>query len=285
MTTPTVLWFRRDLRLDDHPALLAAAAENTDVLGVFVSDDVPLLASGAPRRVFLAGALAALSKSMNGRLLVVHGRPDSVIPRVASAIGASAVHASADYGPYGRRRDEKVSNALRDKDIDWVTTGSPYAVAPGRVRKPDGSPYAVFTPYFRGWSSHGYRGPAGSGASTNWVDPKDVGSVKHHDPAELAARVPDSMDLPEPGESAAQRTWRGFLETAVADYDDDRNRPDHNGTSRMSPYLKWGCIHPRTMLADLGNRRSAGAASYRRELAWREFYADVVHHLPRSIWE
>ena len=76
MTSPNLLWFRRDLRLADHPALLAAAADNADVLGVFVSDDVPLKASGAPRRAFLSGALAALSESMDGRLMVVHGRPE-----------------------------------------------------------------------------------------------------------------------------------------------------------------------------------------------------------------
>ena len=280
----SLLWFRRDLRLADHPALLAATADSADVLGVFVSDDVPLQASGAPRRVFLSGALAALSQSMNGRLMVVHGRPESVLPRLAAEIGAAAVHASADYGPYGRRRDTKVEKALRDRDVDWVTTGSPYAIAPGRVRKPDGSRYAVFTPYFRGWTAHGYRGPAGSGDGVNWIDPADVAVVKRHDPDSLAAKIPAELNLPEPGEAAALATWRDFLARAVKVYDDDRNRPDHAGTSRMSPYLKWGCVHPRTLLADLAKHRSAGAASYRRELAWREFYADVVFHLPSSIW-
>ena len=163
MTSPTVLWFRRDLRIADHPALLQAAAENAEVLGVFVADDALLKPSGAPRREFLAGCLAELSESLGGRLLVVHGRPDTVIPRVATGIGASAVHVSADYGPYGKLRDDRVAEALRAKDIEFATTGSPYAVAPGRVRKPDGSRYAVFTPYFRGWSNHGWRAPADEG--------------------------------------------------------------------------------------------------------------------------
>ena len=92
------------------------------------------------------------------------------------------------------------------------------------------------------------------------------------------------MQLPEAGEAAAHRRWQEFLEAAVNGYDGDRDRPDHAGTSRMSPYLKWGCIHPRTLLADLASLKSSGAASYRRELAWREFYADVVHHLPKSLW-
>jgi len=284
MTTSTLLWFRRDLRIDDHPALLAAAAGHADVLGVFVSDDAVLEVSGAPRRAFLAGSLAALSESMDGRLLVLHGQPARVIPRLAQEIGATAVHASADYGPYGRRRDERVAKALRDKSIEWVSTGSPYAVAPGRVRKPDGSAYAVFTPYFRGWSEHGWRGPAGSGKGVNWIDPRDVHGAKRQDPAELGRPFPGGMQLPAPGEAAALLRWREFLAGSVTGYDEDRDRPDHAGTSRMSPYLKWGSVHPRTLLADLAKHRSSGAAAYRRELAWREFYADLVFHRPESIW-
>jgi deoxyribodipyrimidine photo-lyase len=287
MTSPTVLWFRRDLRLADHPALLAAAAENAHVLGVFVADDAVLQPSGAPRRAFLAGCLADLSESMGGRLLIVHGRPARVIPQVAAAVGAGAVHVSADYGPYGHQRDGAVAKSLQDRGIDFVATGSPYAVAPGRVRKPDGGRYSVFTPYYRGWTSHGWRQPAGGGKApaVRWIDPADVDGPVRHDPAELGRKVPSSMTLPEPGEAAALRTWSTFLDGAVDKYDSDRDRPDHAGTSRISPYLKWGCVHPRTLLADLAGKTSRGAGAHRRELAWREFYADVVHHLPRSIWE
>src|SRR5664279_5526715 len=110
MTTPTVLWFRRDLRLADHAALLAAVdggpgSPGGDVLGVFVADDRLLRPSGAPRRAFLAGCLTRLSESTGGKLLIVKGSPDSVVPRIAAAAGAAAVHVSADFMPYGRRRD------------------------------------------------------------------------------------------------------------------------------------------------------------------------------------
>jgi len=286
MTSPTLLWFRRDLRVADHPALLQAAADNTDVLGVFVADDVPLEASGPPRRAFLAGCVADLSDSLDGRLMIVHGKPDRAIPRLAGAIGAAAVHVSADYGPYGAKRDQRVADALHAKDIEFVATGSPYAVAPGRVRKPDGGRYSVFTPYYRGWMAHGWRRPAGDGRrpGVSWIDPADVDGPARHGAAEFGRQVPAGMQLPEAGEAAAHRRWQEFLEAAVNGYDSDRDRPDHAGTSRLSPYLKWGCIHPRTLLADLASLKSSGAASYRRELAWREFYADVVHHLPKSLW-
>ncbi len=289
MTTPTVLWFRRDLRLADNAALLAAT-ESTGggVLGVFVADDALLKPSGAPRRAFLAGCLTRLSESMGERLLIVKGAPAEVIPAVAAAVGAPAVHISADYMPYGRRRDELVAECLRDQHIELVATGSPYAVAPGRVRKPDGTRYAVFTPYFRGWTEHGWRAPAVNGRKVSWLDPADLGATtvaggRRLRPADLGAAVPDGLTLPEPGEQAAADRWKEFLADAVGPYDDERDRPDHPGTSRMSPYLKWGCIHPRTMLADLGRLRSRGAAAYRRELAWREFYADLVFHRPESL--
>ncbi|SDO37587.1 deoxyribodipyrimidine photo-lyase [Nakamurella panacisegetis] len=276
----SLLWFRRDLRLDDHPALLHAA-ESGDVLGVFVADDTLLHVSGAPRRHFLAGCVQALSESMHGRLLVTHGRPDHVIPQLAADIGADAVHVSADYGPYGRARDERVAKALQAKGIDLVATGSPYAVAPGRVRKPDGTPYAVFTPFHRAWSAHGWRRPAGPGTDVRWVDPAGFGHP--FDPAELSARIPSGMKLPTAGETAARTVWAQFLDRGIDAYDDERNRPDHPGTSHMSAYLKWGCIHPRTLMADLAVHRSAGAASYQRELAFREFYADILFHHPETL--
>jgi len=126
--TTSLLWFRRDLRTGDHPALLAAAhghdGETRDVLGVFVADDALLKPSGTPRRHFLAGCLDELSTSIDGRLLVVHGPPETVIPRLAADIGAESVHVSADYGPYGRTRDERVGKALQDREIEFVATGS-----------------------------------------------------------------------------------------------------------------------------------------------------------------
>ena len=288
--TTSLLWFRRDLRLDDHPALLAAAngpqGEKRDVLGVFIADERLLQRSGSPRRNYLAGALEALSESMGGRLLITVGRPVEVLPRLAQAVGADTVHLSADYAPYGRLRDERVAAALAQVGVQLVATGSPYAVAPGRVRKPDGTAYSVFTPFFRGWTAHGWRKPAGPGSGVTFLDPSLAevsAAVPVHPAAELSAGLPAGTELPEPGEAAAQRIWKDFLHRAVTTYDDERNRPDHPGTSRMSVYLKWGCIHPRTLLADLDPAGNEGASAFRRELGFREFYADLLFTHPESL--
>jgi deoxyribodipyrimidine photo-lyase len=271
----SLLWFRRDLRLGDHPAL-AAAAEDGEVLACFVLDPRLEASSGSRRLRFLGDSLRGLRDDLNGRLLVVRGRPEEQIPRIAAKIDASAVHISEDFAPFGRRRDEKVRAAL--DSVPLVATGSPYLVSPGRVTKPDGTPYKVFTPFFRQWRDEGWRKPAKSGAdSARWIDPADV-------------RV-RATAIPEPGqpldvaagEKAALRQWKSFLRDGVDSYGDDRDRPDLPGTSRMSAHLKFGTIHPRTMVADL-NLRTGGAQTYLRELAFRDFYAAVLHHWPRSVW-
>jgi deoxyribodipyrimidine photo-lyase len=207
-----------------------------------------------------------------------------VVPRVADAVGAATVHAAADFGPYGRRRDEAVEKALADAGRELVRTGSPYAVAPGRVLKNDGTPFRVFTPFRRAWTEHGWRRPAETSAATvDWMDPAEK------DGGPRAVRIPDDeavdAELPDAGEDAARHQWAAFLSDAVDSYGDDRNRPDTEGTSRMSVYLKYGLVHPRTLLADLAKRRGASVDVYRSELAWREFYADVLFHRPDSARE
>jgi len=274
----SVLWFRRDLRLGDNPALLAASDDGDDgVLPLFVLDDALRRPSGAPRLAFLHRALRALDESLDGRLVVLRGRPEKIVPLVAREICAASVHIAADFGPYGRERDERVADAL-PAGVELVRTGSPYAVAPGRVRKDDGSPFRVYTPYHRAWVAHGWRKPAASiGAGVRWLTGVEGTGIP---------RDPDvPATLPEAGERVALARWARFRDEALHRYADDRNRPDRSATSRLSIDLKYGTVHPRTLLADLSGRTGNGAATFSRELAWREFYADLLWHEPRSARE
>jgi deoxyribodipyrimidine photo-lyase len=149
-------------------------------------------------------------------------------------------------------------------------------VTPGRVGKADGTPYRVFTPFYRAWTSHGWPAPAATGPDTvHWLEP----------PKPFVAPIPDertpgALDLPAAGERAALMRWAAFRAGSLAHYRDDRDRPDQPGSSRMSAYLRWGCVHPRTLLADLAGAVGPGAETYRAELAWREFHADVLWHQP-----
>lgn len=268
-----LLWFRRDLRLADHPALLAAR-EHGDVLPVFVLDDRLWRPSGHPRRRFLLDCLADLREQTDGALVLRHGDPTAVLPQLVRETGATSVHISADAGPYGRTRDGAVEGALGE--VPLVGTGSPYAVTPGRVTKGDGTPFQVFSPFARAWREHGWRAPAPRPRAVPWLT--GVGSD------EAPSAETDAV-LPPAGEAAARAAWRRFRDERLAGYADGRNVPGIDGTSRMSAYLKYGCIHPRTLLADLAGLSGESARRYTDELAWREFYADVLWHRPESARE
>src|SRR5690349_19781313 len=133
------MWFRSDLRLHDNPALVEAIAEGADgVLPLFVVDDT--LWGESARSAYLRLLLTDLSARIGG-LHVVHGEPTVEVPRVAEQVGAESVHVAAAYTPYGSRRDHRVEHALAEHGVRLERTGSPYAVAPGRITKDDGTSY------------------------------------------------------------------------------------------------------------------------------------------------
>ena len=297
VATRTVMWFRRDLRLGDHPAVLAAGADGDEVVPVFVVDPT-FERAGAPRRAYLHDCLteldASLRRASGTGLVVRHGDPARVIPSMARELDAGSVVVSRDYAPYGRGRDAAVADALAGMGRTLRGIGSCYAVDPGTIRKGDGDPYAVFTPFSKVWRRIGWRGPyEAPGGDFRWTGAGTTGIRSDG----LPDRPDPGCALPEAGEAAALDRWREFLDaTGAADgtmrsgvdaYDELRDRPDLNGTSRLSPALKWGTIHPRTLLADLDASGSGatGHTVFSSELAWRDFYADVLFHRPRTAWE
>jgi len=259
-----VLWFRRDLRLRDNPAVHEAAAAGGDVVPLFVLDDALWGPAGSNRRAFLVGCLRALDESLDGRLVVRRGDPARVVAEVADG---GPVFAAEDFGPYGVRRDD----AVVESGIDLRLVGSPYAVPPGEITSGAGAPYKVFTPFSKAWRQHGWPAPLPAPRSVRWAE-------LDGDPIPDAPSV--GAELPAAGEEAARRAARRFWEHGLADYAERRDRPDVDGSSRLSPYLRWGCLHPRQLLAKLG--RSTGESVFRTELCWREFYADVLFHDPES---
>ena len=269
----SIMWFRRDLRLRDHPALAAALAEG-EVLALFV-DDPAFGGHGAARRALLHDCLAALRDATGGALVVRSGDPATVVPAVAAEVDASAVFVSKDHGPYGRRRDAAVAEALTAAGRRLRGVGSPYAVDPGSVTKDDGSPYAVFTPFSKRWRDVGWGAPIGAPRHPDWLEaPSDP----------LPARPDVGLDLPAVTEDAVLARWRRFRDDRLATYHDDRDRPGVAGTSHLSPFLKYGVLHPRQLLAEL-DHTAKGHAVFASELAWRDFYADVLFRRPETAWE
>ena len=285
------MWFRRDLRLADLPALHAASADGARVVPLFVVDPT-FAVSGAPRQAFMADALQALDDSMGGALVYRHGQPAEVVPALAAELGAQAVYVSRDYAPYGRTRDAAVAAALGSLGARLHGVGSPYAVAPGEVIKGDGTPYAVFTPFSKAWRAIGWDAPLGV-PDVKWFGAPQVvcDGPPARPPTEVDPRVCTSA--PQAGETAqtrwemasetgAHEQWQRYL-PVVADYREMRNLPAIEGTSRLSAALRWGLVHPRQLLADL--EPSAGADTFASELAWREFYADVLFRQPATARE
>lgn len=273
----TLLWFRRDLRTLDHPALTAATQSET--VACFVLDPTRFDQLGPVRSGWLAANLVALNDSLSGRLCLRIGDPAAVIPTLAAEYGATSVHVSAETEPTGAHSDELLRKELRSRGVRWVTSGSPYAVTPGRLLTNRGTGYQVFSGYLRAWLRHGWPEPAPLPALEQVQGTASDDAVWARVRSAIAACP---VELPPAGEDAAHHRWQEFLDR-LGDYSRDRDRVDWDGTSLMSAHLAIGAIHPRSLLADIADRQDAGADRFRSELAWREFYADVLMRRPDSL--
>jgi deoxyribodipyrimidine photo-lyase len=280
-----LFWFRRDLRLNDNPALNAAihgsaADGDLKVAALYAVDLDAFHALSGIRQHSLVASLDALGASMDRMLTIRHASKDSqltiagAIVAEAKAAGAKVVHAARAFDPAGVAEQNEVGIALAEAGIFLELVGSYYAVDPGTVGKPDGSPYKVYTPFFKRWFELG------------WDKPKALAEVGHSwfiaQPCE--GRPTPSKESPfeiKAGEAYALRTWARFKERALFNYDELRNRADLSGTSHLSHALAFGEIHPRTLLAELAD--SPGHNVFRKEIAWREFYADVLWRNPHTI--
>jgi deoxyribodipyrimidine photo-lyase len=286
--TTAIWWIRRDLRLTDNQALAAALAHAEQVIPVFVLDPALLNSPyvGDKRVAFLFGGLRQLDadlRARGGRLVVRRGEPRAELGALLGETGATRILAEEDFSPYARRRDARVAEAL-----PLGLTGGVTLHPPGAVLKADGAPYSVFTPFSRAWKAL----PLPSVrdvlvAPTRLPAVPDLSSLPIPDAPALPAAVP----FP-PGESEAQRRLAAFVdgeEAAIYRYAEGRNRLDLDGTSRLSPYLRFGMASARqavaSALAAAGAASSAqerkGAETWLDELIWREFFVHILYHFPR----
>ena len=269
-----IIWFRRDLRIGDHPALVEAIKNSEEIVPLFVLDKQQIAEAGEKLLAYMGQSLRALDESLGNKLHIIEGDQVEVLKELIARYDVKEVHISAEYERYGAQRDARVEAA----GIPLVRTGSPYAVAPGRVVKPsDATPYRVYTPFYRAWRTHGWRAPA--------VTPKNI---KAPTPPEEYRKFPDfkmpkDVTVIAAGEAAALKRFKEFTKNGLDGYDENRNFAAIDGTSKMSTYLKFGEIHPRTLLANLGE--STAHDTFRKEIAWREFYADVLFNNPNTDTE
>lgn len=261
-----LVWFRRDLRLTDNPAWTTASADHDELEAIFVLDRRLLDAAGDARRDLLFANLRALDselRGLGGNLTVVPGPADEQLPAVAG--GHEAVYWNRDYTPFAIKRDNAVAART---DVEVVTFDGGVVHAPGTVLTGSGTPYRVFTPYYRTWSAMPVE---------PWPQPGSA-TVLGRTVAEIPA--PNRPTIP-PGEAGARNRLERFL-VVVDGYQDERNRPDLDRTSHLSSDLKFGTISPRIVKETVGTT-SEGRRAFVRQLAWRDFYAQVLYHSPHTV--
>ena len=288
---PVIFWFRRDLRLSDHPALCeaVAASDGDGVVGTFVLDHVLLGPAGPARARFLRSCLVALDGSMDQSLCLRNGEPAAELVRLAQEVGASSVFATTDHGPYGQRRDRAVAEQLAANGISLRLVGSNYVVPPGTIRNEKDLPFKVFSAFRRRWETIGPH-VVRSEPDVEWVKVKSTAAFDEvverasTRRSSLFGELPDSptLPLPEGGERAARACLESFVPDGPREYRARRDLPGVHGTSGLSPYLRFGCIHPRTVLAATSGS-DEGSVTFRSEICWREFYADVLFSTPESV--
>ncbi len=281
-------WFRRDLRLSDNTALHEAARNADTVIPVFCFDPAILRRDdmGAPRLAFLLDCLASLERNLaaaGSRLVLREGNPVDELPRLVAETGATAVYWNRDYSPYAVARDRAVAEAGERHGFETRTFKDQVIHESAEVRTQAGGVYTVFTPYSKSWLAQPKppvlprfqgkgRVPETLGCGMRTLE--GVGWT-------LAARIPEG------GERAARDVLKRFLAGPAARYGGDRDFPAVEGTSRLSPHLRFGTISPRTIFhaarragedADPAGRKSLD--KWVSELVWREFYAQILGAFP-----
>ncbi|MEE1825021.1 deoxyribodipyrimidine photo-lyase [Streptomyces sp. BE20] len=272
--TVAIALLTQDLRLHDNPVLHAAAAAADEVVPLFVLDpDVSAVGFAAPNRAaFLAGCLADLDASLRplgGRLVLRRGRSASATARLAAEVDAASVHVAAGVSAFAHRREQALREQLGDRL--HVHDGSLTVAVPGAVTPAGKDHYAVFTPYFRAWSQAPRR--------TVHRAPRALRTPEGIAGESVPTAAPDSPALPPGGERTARRLWQRYPLERYADLHDDLGA---DGTSRLSPYLHFGCLSVGELVADAERQGHEGAEAFVRQLAWRDFHHQVLAARPEA---
>jgi len=296
MTDTAIVWFRRDLRLTDNPALTAACERAQRVVALFIHaphEDCDW-AAGAASRWWLHHSLASLDaalRSRGGDLVLRAGDSLSTLLEVARETDATQVYWNRLYDPIAVARDTRIKSALREAGFDCESFNGSLLAEPWELRTGQGDPYRVFTPFWRGCSARLDALPVPQPPPARVPAPKTTPRSLALDELQLSPSSRWDAGLAAtwtPGEAGALARVESFTDEALAGYGDARNRPDESGTSRLSPYLHFGEIGPRQCLAmvrsAVAERPSAQVAadSFVRQLGWREFAHHLLHHFPET---
>lgn len=284
-------WHRRDLRIDDNRGL--AGGDGESILPVFVFDPTILEHASPIRVACLLAAIHDLREQYRKRgadLLVERGDPTEVVPRLAESRDADRVSWNADYSGLARERDRAAIAAVEDRRLEWKSCEDALLFEPGSISPNEGAHYSVFSYFWRKWADREKADPIDAPPDDALLEPGDPGEIPGLD--ELGFDEPEA-DPPAVGREPARDRLETFCEGDIYRYAEKRDYPAAEATSRLSVDLKWGVLGIREVYAATGEAM-AGAdgegehdsvTEFRRQLAWREFYAHVLAHNPGMVGE
>jgi deoxyribodipyrimidine photo-lyase len=299
MSDLILFWHRRDLRISDNTGLAAARRRSPKVVGVFCLDPHILERDdvAAVRVTYMIGCLQALQQryaEAGSQLLILHDNPVVAIPGLALALNAKAVFWNWDVEPYAQERDRTVINALKEQGMEFLDQNWDQILnAPDEIRTGGNGPYTVYTPFWKNWSSKPKAQPADTLQNVNGLtaDEQEIAKKAGAQPLPSAKDLGFIWDgelMIAPGEAVARSLLEEFCASSINEYQEQRNFPAIEGTSKLSAALKFGAIGIRTVwqatLEALENSRSdeakAGIRTWQQELAWREFYQHAMYNFP-----
>lgn len=293
--SPSLVWFRHDLRVADQPALVAAVARGRRVVPVFIwsPEEEGRWPDGAATRWWLHFSLMALDlklKSLGSRLIVRRGASRTELQKLIKETGASAVFWNRRYEPEAIRRDTELKAALKADGVLAESYNGSLLYEPWEISSKTGGPYKVFTPFSKACLAHAeperpLATPIQVAGLDEWPHSLSI------DELQLLPKIAwdgGFRQMWQPGCEAAEELLQSFLLTGVVQYADERNRPDHRGTSRLSPALHFGELSPRQVwhavcgqLAEPPRSPRVGEP-YLRQLLWREFAHHLLFHFPQT---
>ena len=277
MTTVTLFWFRRDLRLDDNVGFLEALKSDNPVLPIFIFDKEILdkLPEDDARLTFIYETLqkmrAELQNEHNSSLAMFYGKPLDIYKKLLQDYDVKSVYTNRDYEPYAKERDQQIGDLLKENSVEFKTFKDQVIFEKDEVVKGDGDPYVVFTPYKNKWHerfnenddlkiqyTNKYLNNLIENTRLPNLELKDMGFKKS------ALKVPDYEVTP----------------TLIQNYEDTRNFPAQEGTSRLGPHLRFGTVSIRKMIKKAIAEKNTVFWS---ELIWREFFMQILFHYPETL--
>lgn len=279
-----IWWIRRDLRIDHNPALNAALDQTNALIPLFIIDPQLLQTLTTPRQNFLFAGLDGLNnilKERGSRLVILEGKPSRLLKQLVSEQKISKIFAEEDYSPYAIQRDKAIQ-----KELPLTLVMGLILQHPEWVHKTNGSPYSTFTPYSKVWKSLPI--PPSPAAAPAVLPPcPEVRAEGFQPQIPIPFKNSAPLDFPATEKEAAKRLKK-FTESAIETYHQDRNILNLPGTSRLSPYLRFGLISIHTtyqaaqesLITATSTEAQKGISTWINELIWREFYINILYHFP-----